>query len=813
MADLESIKEILEKIEAPLLFAAENAYGRLSLVKNLEAVMMSLLVRLREEFHNINQQPQNNEAAKVIGVLVKLFDNYDRSSPERRKDSIAEAIGHISILKAMVEDPSEISEENKIGNALRSLPITSVRGVGNRMSELLTRMNLSTVEDLLYFLPRRYEDRRIVTRITETVPGMKQTITGKITYADRCFYGRKKVFEVTVDDGHGILKAKWFKGREAFLRGTLKPQQRVILTGKITGFPFEREMIHPDFEILNDSEDNLLHFKRIVPVYSETEGLHQKTLRRIMWHAVREYGTRLETQIPEAIRRKHRLMTIPEAVRMVHFPDVDQEIDAYQEGRSDAHRTLIYDEFFFFQLGIALSRRSVLWEKGILFRPAGEILKRFYRTLPFTLTEAQQRVISEIQRDMASRRSMNRLLQGDVGSGKTIVSMAAMIIACENGYQAAMMAPTEILADQHYRNLKAWSEKIGLRVRLLTGSLALAEKREIQAQLMSGGIDIIVGTHALIQEDVRFHKLGLVVVDEQHRFGVLQRSRLRKKGEIPDVLVMTATPIPRTLAMSVYGDLDISVIDELPPGRTEIKTKVFTETQRNRVYEIIRKEVHKGNQVFIVYPLIDESERLDLRAATRMREHLKNNIFPESSVGLIHGRMKGAEKEMVMRAFVRRQIQILVSTTVIEVGIDIPKASLMVIEHSERFGLSQLHQLRGRVGRSDTPSACILMVQHNRSNDALKRLKVMEATNDGFKIAEEDLVIRGPGEFMGTKQTGLPDFYVANIVRDGLILNNAKMDAFALVENDPRLEKPEHRFLREKLLRRWAGRLDLARTI
>jgi ATP-dependent DNA helicase RecG len=390
--------------------------------------------------------------------------------------------------------------------------------------------------------------------------------------------------------------------------------------------------------------------------------------------------------------------------------------------------------------------------------------------------------------------------------------MAAMIVACENGYQATMMAPTEILAEQHYRNLKIWLEILGLKIELLTGSLKTSEKRDLLAQLLAGNIDIAIGTHALIQEGVVFRNLGLVVVDEQHRFGVLQRSMLRKKGIVPDVLVMTATPIPRTLAMTVYGDLDVSVIDELPPGRKVIRTKVFSETQRNRVYEIIRREVQKGHQIFVVYPLVAESENLDLKDATRMSEHLQKEIFPECRIGLIHGRMKGAAKEQVMEAFIGKQIQILVSTTVIEVGIDIPKASLMVIEHAERFGLSQLHQLRGRVGRRDIPSLCILLVQHSRSDDARKRLRIMEETNDGFRIAEEDLIIRGPGEFMGTRQAGLPDFRVANIIRDGHILNDAKMDAFALAEDDPLLEKPGHHSLLETLLKRWAGRLDLAKT-
>jgi ATP-dependent DNA helicase RecG len=390
--------------------------------------------------------------------------------------------------------------------------------------------------------------------------------------------------------------------------------------------------------------------------------------------------------------------------------------------------------------------------------------------------------------------------------------MAAMVIACENGYQAAMMAPTEILAEQHYRNLQGLSETVGLRIELLTGSLKTAEKKEFQERLLNGEIDIAIGTHALIQEGVVFRNLGLAVIDEQHRFGVIQRAMLRKKGIIPDVLVTTATPIPRTLAMTVYGDLDVSVIDELPPGKKEIRTKVFFESQRKRVYEIVRREVNKGNQVFIVYPLVDESENLDLKDANRMAEHLQKEIFPEYQIGLIHGRMKGAEKDRVMAEFIGRSLQILVSTTVIEVGIDIPQASLMIIEHAERFGLSQLHQLRGRVGRSDIPSFCILLAHHSGSDDSRKRLCIMEETNDGFRIAEEDLAIRGPGEFMGTRQAGVPDFRVASIIRDGRILSDAKTDAFTLVEDDPRLEKPEHLLLRETLLQRWGGRFDLAGT-
>jgi ATP-dependent DNA helicase RecG len=421
-------------------------------------------------------------------------------------------------------------------------------------------------------------------------------------------------------------------------------------------------------------------------------------------------------------------------------------------------------------------------------------------------------VIEEIKADMRNIFSMNRLLQGDVGCGKTVVSMAAMVCACENAYQAAIMAPTEILAEQHYSNIKEWSAMLGLKALLLTGGVKSAEKKSILRKIKSGDADIVIGTHALIQEGVEFRKLGFVVIDEQHRFGVMQRANLKLKGAAPDVLIMTATPIPRSLAMTVYGDLDISVIDEVPPGKKPIRTKVFYDKSRDKVYEIIRKELEKGNQAFIVYPLVEESEALDLKDATKMAEHLQNDVFPEYRIKLMHGRMKSTEKDKIMADFSEKRADILVSTTVIEVGIDIPGASLMVIEHAERFGLSQLHQLRGRVGRSDIPSYCILVAGYALSDVSRKRLRIMEETNDGFRVAEEDLAIRGPGEFMGTRQSGLPDFRVANIFRDGKILNDARRNAFSLVEKDPCLQAEEHALLKKVLLKKWEGKLTLAKT-
>ncbi len=783
--------------------------------------MIGLSEQIRDGIDHDIPDRHRDEIERVSVTIIKLFKGFDALPQEQKKDHVAEAIRHISKLEEIVSDVSQKhdNDDHRIttkdeGNAIEVLSrsVRSIHGVGPQIALLLGKMGLFTIEDMLYFLPRRYEDRRTISRIPETVPGVRQTIVGRIIGADIQFYGKKRIFEITIDDGHGILKAKWFKGREAFLRGTFKIGTRVILTGRVTGFPFERDMIHPDFEILDENEDTSLHFKRIVPIYSETAGIHHKTLRRIMWRVVRDYAHLLLSPIPAEISRKYQLMDICQAVRQVHFPDADQAIDVYQEMCSDAHRSLIYDEFFFFQLGIALRKKGGTIAREISCRQGGLMLRRFIDLLPFTLTTAQQRVIAEIERDMASVTRMNRLLQGDVGSGKTVVSMAAMIIACENGFQSALMAPTAILARQHYRNLMGWSEKIGLKIELLTGNMTTVSKKELQRRIVSGEIDIVIGTHALIQEGIMFRNLGLVVIDEQHRFGVIQRATLREKGMIPDMLVMTATPIPRTLAMTVYGDLDVSVIDEMPPGKKAIWTKVFSEAQRNRVYDIMRREVQKHNQVFIVYPLIEESENLDLKDATRMAEHLQRDIFPDVQIGLVHGRMRGTEKNQIMEDFIGKKIQILVSTTIIEVGIDIPTASLMVIEHAERFGLSQLHQLRGRVGRSAIPSSCILLAQHNRTNEALKRLRIMEETNDGFRIAEEDLAIRGPGEFMGTRQSGLPDFRIANIIRDCRILSDATTDAFSLVDEDPCLEESTHRQLREVMERRWGAKLDLAKT-
>lgn len=539
-----------------------------------------------------------------------------------------------------------------------------------------------------------------------------------------------------------------------------------------------------DEESLSDDEATdpqlaAIHVGRRVPVYRKLGEFQTKRLREIIYEILNRLDDySFDETLPAALRARHKLIPRADAMRRIHFPSDDAPLADYENARSPAHLRLIFEEFFWVALALAFRRSEREREpKGAIIEINDVIRERIMSVLPFTLTNAQARAVTRIFDDMQSDAPMNRLLQGDVGSGKTAVALLSMLAAMENGYQAALMSPTEILAEQHARNIKRMLARTPFRVELLTGSLRAAEKRRLHADLAHGEIHAAIGTHALIQESVAFEKLGLVVIDEQHRFGVLQRAALRERGFSPDVLVMTATPIPRSLAMTVYGDLDVSVIDELPPGRTPIKTVVCGEDQRQGVYKGVERELRKGHQAYIVYPLVEESEKMDLKDATRMYEHLRDRVFPDFNVGLLHGRMKADEKEDVMRRFSSGEIQILVATTVVEVGVDVPNASVMVIEHAERFGLSQLHQLRGRVGRGAAQSFCVLLASDKQTYVAKQRLGIMEETSDGFRIAEKDLEIRGPGEVMGTRQSGVPAFRVGNIVRDVQLLEEARREA------------------------------------
>ncbi len=692
-------------------------------------------------------------------------------------------------------------------------PIQYVKGVGPKLAKVFEKKGIWTVEDALYFLPRVYEDRRNLKKISELKPGQKETGLGEILLSGFAFFQnkRKRVFEAVVGDGSGVITLKWFRGNERYLKDRFKKGRKLIFSGEVRWFNLQKEIHHPDVEMIEgDIEQDYLNFKRIVPIYSETEGLHQRTMRRLMKNILDGYANELSSPLSQEIVQRQNLIDFPEAFRRVHFPADGESMELLNLHRSDGHRRIIFDEFFFLELGMALKRRGMELEEGISFRTEGLLVQKLLNLLSFRLTRAQERVWNEIREDLKRPHPMNRLIQGDVGSGKTIVALLACLHVVECGYQAAIMAPTEVLAEQHYLNLHRWVEPLGIHVALLTSSIKGSEKEDLYRRIESGDVQLVIGTHAVIQEAVEFHRLGLAIVDEQHKFGVVQRGLLKKKGANPDVLVMTATPIPRTLAMTIYGDLAVSLIDEMPPGRMPVETKVFPEPARAKVYRMVDGEVKEGRQAFIVYPLVEESEKLQLKDATRMAEHLQKDVFPDFRIGLLHGRMKSEEKEATMMEFKEGKIQILVATTVIEVGIDIPNASIMVVEHAERFGLSQLHQLRGRIGRGRYPSKCILLAQYRSSEEAKVRLRAMERTTDGFQIAEEDLELRGPGEFFGTRQSGLPDFRVAHIIRDTPILIEARKEAFRLVEKDPALIQPSHSRLKDVLVRRWKGRLELA---
>ncbi len=693
-----------------------------------------------------------------------------------------------------------------------------IRGVGPKMAELLAKKGIHNVEDALYHLPNRYEDRRRLRLIDELRPGYVEVFHAEVKTADSVdTKGGRRFFEAVVADGSGTIVLKWFQCNLRYMKGIWQPGKKGIFTGEVVLYGTRREIRHPEVEWFKEGEDlasiiagDAVNFGRTVPVYPLTEGLHQKSLRKVLKEVVDSYSRSVATHIPDDIMTRRSLMPVADALNEVHFPGNDAEITVLNNQATKAHRTLVFDELFFFQLGLALKQQGTSLEEGIPFRISHKYTRPLLKMLPYSLTAAQKRVLSEIKEDMSCPCPMYRLVQGDVGSGKTVVALLAALLAVENDCQAAIMAPTELLAEQHFLGIHKLCEQLGIEVRLLSSAVKGKERTATLTAIESGAVQVVVGTHAVIQEKVRFHRLGLGIIDEQHRFGVLQRGVLKKKGACPHILVMTATPIPRSLAMTVFGDLSLSVIDELPPGRTPVATRVCSESQRSQVYRLIRDEIRSGRQAYLICPLVEESEKSELRAATQMAEHLAAEIFPELRIGLLHGRLKPEEKEAVMHSFKARKLDILVATTVIEVGIDVPNATVMVVEHAERFGLSQLHQLRGRVGRGSNHSRCILLAGGNLSDEARQRLKVMEGTTDGFRIAEADLELRGPGDFLGTRQAGLPDFRVAHILRDARILEEARKEAFTLVEKDPQLTRVENSLLRDELVRRWGGRLELA---
>ena len=704
--------------------------------------------------------------------------------------------------------PSPVAPQAEHPGTGLEASVSTLPGVSTAYLARLRRLGISTVGDLLYHFPHRYDDYSTLKPISQLEYGEEVTVVGTVWETrTRKTRGGGEIITSVVADASGTIEAVWFN--QPYLVRQLRAGRRIVLSGKIDEYMGRLTLQSPAWEPL---ERELIHTGRVVPIYPLTRGVTSRWLRRLMKRVVEHWAPRLEDYLPETLRQRASLVDLGTAIRQIHFPDSER-------AAAEARHRLSFDEFFFIQLGMLDLRQKWQSQRGMPIPTSRTVLDAFSESLPFELTSAQQRSIDHIVKDLAQPRPMSRLLQGDVGSGKTVVATAAMLMAVAAGKQAALMAPTEILAEQHFQTVSklltdtgAWNLDHPVSVVMLTGSLGRVERRKVYTALASGQADIVVGTHALIQRHVTFNDLALVVVDEQHRFGVAQRGALRGKGEAAHTLVMSATPIPRSLALTIYGDLEISVIDELPPGRQQIETRWLLPKERERAYAFLRGQVAKGRQVFILYPLVEESDKVEARAAVEECERLQREIFPDLQVGLLHGRMKGREKDTIMTRFRQGEINILVSTSVIEVGIDVPNATVMLIEGADRFGLAQLHQFRGRVGRGEHRSYCLLLSDAASPDDpntkaTWERLRAIEGTQDGFVLAEKDLELRGPGDFFGVRQSGLPALRLANL-SNVQILEQARAEAQRIFQEDPDLSRPEHLPLAEHVSRFWKGKGD-----
>jgi len=697
-------------------------------------------------------------------------------------------------------------------------PIQFLKGVGPKRAEQLQAAGLCTVEDLLYHLPFRYEDRRQLKNISAAVLGGEETFVGELVVVQSRFIPRRRMqmMTATIRDDTGLLDLAWYRAPTYLVDG-LSKGQTLVVHGKVErGMQARLRIVHPDFEVIEAGDEASL--QRVLPIYLRPGGLPLSFMRKLADQVVSEYATHLPNRLPTAIARRQQTLDIPNALALLHQPSLDADVASLNDAASPAHRSIVFEELFFLQLGLGLRKHARRHSSGIPLASSDcRLPARMRQLLPFKLTAAQERVLVEIDGDLSAHHPMQRLIQGDVGSGKTMVAWLASLQVIGQGRQALWMAPTEMLAEQHFRNLKPHADALSISSALLTASTPARERKVLLQRIANGEIEFVVGTHALIQDDVRVPRMGLGVIDEQHRFGVLQRLSLQRligaDGEAnhePHMLLMSATPIPRSLAMVLYGDMEVSYVDEMPPGRMPVKTILFSERQRKQLYSMVLDELKCGHQAFVVLPLVEASEQLQqLRDATQMAEKMRQTMFKDFGVGLVHGRMKADERDAIMREFRNGKPGILVATTVIEVGIDIPNATVMVVEHAERFGLSQLHQLRGRVGRGAVRGFCFLVNHGAGSTVAGERLAVMEKENDGFKIAEADLRLRGPGELLGTRQSGLADFRLANLSRDARLLIEARKEALAWLAQDPQLKSKESAGMREILKHRWGKRLQL----
>ncbi len=749
------------------------------------------------EFPRTGPFPHTSHCLAISYLHSRRHNPHSNTAAQARKASRERRTVRQMATSRPTLPPSADSPRPASRSASLSSPVQYVKGVGPVRAAQLIRLGIHTVEDLLYHRPHRYEDRSHLAKIAALLPGQKQATQGVVVAVSERRHGMYQ-FQAALSDETGVMRATWFGQR--YLRRMIRRGMRLIVYGRVERFG-GLQMAVEDFELLSGDEEDTLHTGRIVPIHPATDGLSPRALRAIIHQALSSYLDAVPEVLPEQLRRRHNLAGIQHAIRALHFPSHWGEEGA-------ARRRLAFDELLVLQLGLLLRKRAVeTVDKGFRYTADDGLLDRFCANLPFTLTSAQHRVIEEVAADLRQRRPMNRLLQGDVGSGKTVVAGAALWLCVGGGCQGVLMAPTEILAEQHYLTFRRLLAPLDVRVALVVGGSTKREREGLRQALRSGEVDIAVGTHALLEEGVRFRQLGLVVVDEQQKFGVMQRVILRGKGFNPDVLVMTATPIPRTLTLTLYGDLDTSTLDQLPPGRGTIKTVVRGPEKRPEAYTWVKEQVRVGHQAYIVCPLIEESEKLQAEAAVALAERLQGEVFAEVPIGLLHGRLPPEEKDAIMERFRRGDIKVLVTTSVIEVGIDVPQATVMIIEDADRFGLAQLHQLRGRIGRGAQTSYCILLTSH-QTEAARQRMEIMAQTRDGFVIAQRDLELRGPGEIFGIRQHGLPDLRMADLISDLPLLELVRQEALQIVGKDPPLTRPEHQLLREEVIRKFLHRAE-----